>query len=1044
MFFDPILRPNQKHFIKRLMLLVVTVCLASVIHARSGYADSTDKAIDWTINTLALGGTAIGVQVTPADAAILKPVIKCAVKGKSVLDCAKDAVIEQLPAETREVTDCIISGGNVVGCAKKQLINKLPPETRGLAQCVADGGNVTACSKTAATDLVAKNLPPEARALANCITSAADLAQCARDQAVSALPFESRALADCLARGGNAVECGKNYLPPGSRDLASCIAEGKTDVTECARKQAISALPPESQPFADCLARGNLPQCAQLAKTAAEKAIINEVVGIVDKYKFEAAEKFAAGSTPIQSIMCSVQGIVEEDWGKVITCGGEAVAKVAIHAVISAFATPAISSASTPIVNYLVDARSALLQDLYNAIKAEDYATIARIAAEAYLASSFEIVCAAIPEGAVKEATCGTLGKLIGVAGKIVKGAATAVVDAVGAALDTVGGIFSDGIDLTRKTVAGKKSSCGIPAQYYANNVLPCYNQAASVGLADPSTFKRYSDEIYNDCRRHFIACEFSGDVTSICLPMKKLYDQQVDTLQQAFVDSAAGYARSQQSFFSKNRSQFCGDTLEPGLSSFTSQCRAALDRSYPQAGGSCREPLLMAGTLPDVKTASETSCRWAGETAVNRILTNLCVNKRPVKDTRPPPLLVDSSPPGVTGETLLKDAPKDPVFRDPSLGVPLDPNTKVKDAGNIPAFVTPKIANPIAPGATVKEAGRIPGLGNPIDQPANMPFFVPPPIQETPPSSAQDICQDPNKTVLIARLQNGLRIIFELARDGDKIQGMAKAWQPDGRMTDSGVVNGYFGGDVPNARGLLLNIWWQNGGNLVSSYFKGVISAGAGRGTVTDPEGRTAAGMDATLITSGPCKWPDQKSPGATANTPQENKQIPPLGETPVKEAGKMPTLDLNCPDGWSGEHPVCCKPAEVYKNGACQIRVVTPTPPLFEPKCPVNWSGVHPNCCQPGTMYRNGICETVTLPIRCDPGLMGVPPYCCRQDEFLSNGGSCGKSAPRPSRDTARAEPCGGGMVGVKPNCRCRTGQRLRDGRCVWPVKGNSEPRY
>jgi hypothetical protein len=271
----------------------------------------------------------------------------------------------------------------------------------------------------------------------------------------------------CITDGEAVVDCGKKaiiqQLPPETQKLASCIADGK-NVGQCAKDEALSHLPPQSQQLANCIATGrNAEECGKLATTQAEKAAIS------------AAEKLKVGEAtgPIQNIINTVDAIAREDWQKVLENGGKAVAKYVVNTVITAL-LPGAGVALAPVVNAVVDFQFNLVVDLINAVKAKDWAAIARIGTESYLGYGKEVACSVIPEGAVKEAICGTLGKIISALGKTA-GAITGVV------LDAIGDIFKfTGISDIFKGIGkivglGKDNNCGTTEKYYADRLLICY-----------------------------------------------------------------------------------------------------------------------------------------------------------------------------------------------------------------------------------------------------------------------------------------------------------------------------------------------------------------------------------------------------------------------------------------------------------------------------------------------------------------------------------------------------------------------------------------
>ena len=470
---------------------------AILLFPANGHADAVDIAVD----AFVAGGAAAGVPVTPSEANLLKPLVRCvAVDGKGIPECAKEMVIQQLPAETQGMVRCITGGTSPDACAKQEVFSRLPPQSQDLAKCIAGGSNV--------------------------------------------------------------ADCGR-----------------------------------------------------QFATTQAEKAAFE----LVDKFKAGAkdtAERLGGQATGgIENIINTVDGIIHEDWQKVLENGGKAVAKYVVKEVISTFLTQGTTFVIGPVVDTIIDNRFDLVKDLVNALQAHDYAQLPRILGEAYVASYFEVACALIPAGAVKEAICGTLGKVIAAAGKVVGKVAGAVLGLIKDALGAIGGFFES----VGKFLSGKDSNCGSPEEYYANNILICYNRAAYLKAADPGQFGALEGSVYDRCRKNFIRCEYSDTVTRICDPMRTLFNQHVDELYAALNESANAYARSRQSYMEAQRSRICSPQFAGGeVDNFVNGCENSLKKSYPLNGDAlsqdCKpDPKRCSGLLfCDTASAQQAACKAA------------------------------------------------------------------------------------------------------------------------------------------------------------------------------------------------------------------------------------------------------------------------------------------------------------------------------------------------------------------------------------------------------------------------------------------------
>jgi len=492
--------------LRQFALFIAALCLGAMLVSRTSQAvDAVDLAVD----AFAAGGAAAGIPITEGEKKFVKPLVRCIADGKPVVDCTKEAVIAQLPAETRTLVDCITGGKNVAQCAENEVIKRLPPQSRELANCIASGTNV--------------------------------------------------------------AECGQKF-----------------------------------------------------ATTQAEKAVFETV----NKYKLDSQDKFKEATSGIQNIVNVVDGIVREDWQKVLENGGKAVAKYVVKAVLTTFLTSATTYVLGPVVDTIIDNRFDLVKDLVNALQSGDFAALPRILGEAYLTSYVEVACALIPAGAVKEAICGTLGKVIGALGGVVGDIAGAVVGVIEDILGFAGGLF-EGIG---KGLAGKDSNCGRPQDYYATNTLMCYNRAAYLKTVDPAQFDSFENDVYHRCRRHFIRCEFSETVTRICEPMRNLFKKHTQDLHAALNESANAYARSRQSYMEANRSRICSPQFFEGeLNNFINGCEGALKKSYPLNGDAmapdCKpDPKRCAGVFGcSTASAQQAACRSAADGDMKRTTAEVC-----------------------------------------------------------------------------------------------------------------------------------------------------------------------------------------------------------------------------------------------------------------------------------------------------------------------------------------------------------------------------------------------------------------------------------
>jgi hypothetical protein len=432
-------------------------------------------------------------------------------------------------------------------------------------------------------------------------------------------------LLSCIVDGEPVVNCGKKaiiqQLPPESQKLVGCIVDGK-NVAQCAKDEALSHLPPNSQQLANCVAtRADITECGKIAATEAEKAA------------FTAAEALKVGEAtgPIQNIINTVDAIAREDWQKVLENGGKAVAKYVINAVITAL-LPGAGVVIAPVVNAVVDFQFNLVVDLINAIKANDWAAIARIGTEAYLGYGKEVVCSVIPAGAVKEAICGTLGKVISALGKTAGAITGVVLDAIGDILKFTG--ISDIFKGIGKIFGlGKDDNCGTAEQYYADRFLICYNKGAYLNYNDPDGFDKFANSLWDPCFQHFYRCHDKQPSRDICHAMVRQFREHAETLQAAMIESARGYAKSRRSYVEANRSRICSPHYyQSEADNFLNGCENALKKTYPLIGDAtspdCRpDPKRCAGMFVcSTPSAHQVACQRAANGALKRTTAEVCV----------------------------------------------------------------------------------------------------------------------------------------------------------------------------------------------------------------------------------------------------------------------------------------------------------------------------------------------------------------------------------------------------------------------------------
>jgi len=140
----------RRHASREFPLLPVVFGLAMLF---IGPAVSMADEVDIAVDAFAAGGSLVGVSVGSAEKEMVKSLVRCVVSGKTVPDCARDEIIDRLPAQAQPFARCLAVEKKTVGqCAVAGVVPNLPPQARQLAECVAARGDVAQCGKNVAMD----------------------------------------------------------------------------------------------------------------------------------------------------------------------------------------------------------------------------------------------------------------------------------------------------------------------------------------------------------------------------------------------------------------------------------------------------------------------------------------------------------------------------------------------------------------------------------------------------------------------------------------------------------------------------------------------------------------------------------------------------------------------------------------------------------------------------------------------------------------------------------------------------------------------------
>lgn len=240
-------------------------------------------------------------------------------------------------------------------------------------------------------------------------------------------------------------------LPQQARPYAQCLVVERKPVEQCAASGVVSNLPPQARKIAECIAtRGDVAQCGrnfamdQLGQ--AEQTALRNLFATLDKLKTDQVARNPLTDTPgsVQNIIRVAEGIRDKNWGKVAGSGGREVAKAVAKTVVRTVLPPPIATTLDPAVDTLVEERFDIIEGIIAATWAGDTKRLGELYVESYILTGtpfgqgLQAACSLIPEGGVKELTCGSVGKVLSWvtdAGSDVAGGIGDVAEDVGLAL---------------------------------------------------------------------------------------------------------------------------------------------------------------------------------------------------------------------------------------------------------------------------------------------------------------------------------------------------------------------------------------------------------------------------------------------------------------------------------------------------------------------------------------------------------------------------------------------------------------------------------
>jgi hypothetical protein len=361
-----------------------------------------------------------------------------------------------------------------------------------------------------------------------------------------------KAIVRCAINNTPVLICGRGEiikrLPEDIRPLATCMAK-EGAIEKCAAREALDRMPPQARDLVSCVAtESNLGKCAsRAAANTAHKIAIEQV----DKLKADGRSELGE-ATPgqIRNIINVAESIRNDDWARVSFYGGAEVYKLVAKAVLRIVipAGDVLAPVIDPVVDTVVQSRVELVVGLIEAVKKRDEPQISRLIVEFYLIANVEIPCAlfnVIPgddaREAIKEATCGTIGKAI----KAIGGASSDVVQAA----ENVARDALDGVGIDPRGIFGE--GCGAAASFYASSYAVCLKQSAFLNITNAKLAGEFTDTLDSVCRSHFEPCAkrlfqggTSGRISQQCDPLREHFTKETAALAGGIRAMAAAYIR--------------------------------------------------------------------------------------------------------------------------------------------------------------------------------------------------------------------------------------------------------------------------------------------------------------------------------------------------------------------------------------------------------------------------------------------------------------------------------------------------------------------
>lgn len=576
---------------------------------------------------------------------------------------------------------------------------------------------------------------------------------------------EGKELPECARRAVTSPLLGQ--IPADLRPVAECLIGG-TNPRTCATEQVLDRLPPEAHGIAQCIGGGDdIGACArQFATDGALKQAFDVINGLeVDR---AASNPMLQADKTIRNLICTIQGVNDEEWLEVVHCGGSEVAKKVVRTILSTLISPAVVTVLGPAIDGMIEDRADFIAEIVKAAKAGDERRLTERAAEAYILTGTPLaaltaVCHLIPDGAVKELTCGTVGKAVRWTTRAVGDVGEGIVDAAEDVALALGG-----------------NQCKAAPHFYRDTIAGCLaygvSQLNAASLDPGSTVKAQlfpdlENEIYAQCRRDvqgwykrgvFGSTSTTECANSVCDPLRAQFRDQSNVIADAMLDVAFGFGSA--AHYEGERVKIGTDIYQcqrwGAEARFVTDCINALKGQFSYLeGGSCTIHGTSVASTPNFFGICQSVLERAGKRSISncacpedkphrtpygsasddkyscssvvsdRLLPTIEKQKDKVVRPAPPPA-VEQNP---ALKKVGKPAPQKVETRAPR--PPAKPSRQSTSAQPLPPFGGP-VAIPLGPMIdvfrdTVREPDRYDGRRYPR-RPRDTP--APPPVTNKPP----------------------------------------------------------------------------------------------------------------------------------------------------------------------------------------------------------------------------------------------------------------------------------------------------------------------